>query len=80
MKAANGCEKEYYRTSTNAPIVKEFSKLGDAIEYLATKYNVSMDFEERADFMIKTAANIVDDANCDAIYFPDGSVILYELQ
>lgn len=67
MKAAKGHTKEDYR---NAPNILEFGTIEHAGKYLADKYNQSIEC------MIE---RIKDDTNCDAIYFEDGNVILYEL-
>lgn len=67
MKAAKGYSKEDYQKS---PVVLEFETIEKAAEYLEEKYN-----QDKGD-MIKA---IKDDANEDAVYFEDGTVILNEL-
>jgi len=66
MKAVPGYTKDDYR---KAPVVLDFSTIAAAAEYLAQKYNQSIQDMEAA---------ILNDTNCDAIYFDDGSVILNE--
>lgn len=67
MKAVKGYTKEDYRNS--APVVKDFETIEKASEYLASKYNQSKEYMTRS---------ILDDTNCDAIYFNDNSVIILE--
>ncbi len=69
MKAVKGYTKDHYRKIENAPVVKEFATISEAAEYLAQKHRSS------TEYMVNS---IMNDTNCDAIYFPDDSVILYE--
>lgn len=69
MKAIEGFSKEDYKKE-KAPVILEFDTIEKAAEYLAKKYNQSVEQ------MIKC---IKDDTNCDAIYFNDNTVILKEL-
>lgn len=71
MKAVTGYSKDDYRKETSAPIVKEFDTIAQAAAYLAEKHNASVEY---------MTSCIVNDANCDAIYFPDGSVVLFEME
>ena len=66
MKAARGYTKDSYRQS--APSTTEFQSIEAAAEYLAKRWP-----EHSADFYTES---IMNDTNCDAIYFEDGSVIL----
>ena len=70
MKAVREYTKDYYRKEINAPIVKEFSTIEAAVVYLAEKHGANME---------DMVSNITNDTNCDAVYFPDGSVIVYEI-
>ena len=70
MKAVKDYTKDYYRKATSAPIIKEFAAIEAAAIYLSEKHNTSVNH------MI---SSIMNDTNCDAVYFPDGSVILYEI-
>lgn len=65
MKAVKGYSKEYYR---NLYAHKEFSSVDSAAEYLSKRYDQSKGH---------LAESILNDTNCDAIYFDDNSVILY---
>ncbi|MEE1078546.1 MAG: hypothetical protein UIC64_05775 [Agathobacter sp.] len=67
MKAVKGSTKESYREL--APIAKDFETIEKASEYLASKYNQSKEYMTRS---------ILDDTNCDAIFFDDNSVIILE--
>ena len=69
MKAVKGYEKNYYMQETEAPSVKEFDTIQQAAEYLANKYGTSVEY---------MTSSIMSSTNCDAIYFDDGSVIIYE--
>ena len=68
MEAVKGYDKESYRQ--RCPVVKEFDSIQNAAEYLAQKYNSTVE---------KMTDSIMNDTNCDAVYFPDGSVVLCEL-
>ena len=70
MKAVRGYTKDNYRKETAAPIVKEFTTIDQAAAYLAKKYGACAEYMTRS---------IMDDTNGDAIYFEDGTVIIYEL-
>jgi len=48
---------------------KEFRCLDDAANYIASKYGQNTG---------KIKDDILDDRNCDALVFEDGSVIIYE--
>ena len=67
MKAVRGYEKSYY--IQRCPVAKEFETVQLAAEYLAEKYNAT------TESMIDS---IMNDTNCDAVYFPDGTVVLCE--
>ena len=69
MKAVKGYTKDYYLKETSAPIVKEFDTISQAAAYLAEKHGASVEYMTNS---------IMNDTNCDAIYFADGSVIIYE--
>lgn len=66
MKAVRGYTKDDYRKSS--PSTKDFQSIEAAAEYLKKKWP-----ERSADFYIES---IMNDTNCDAVYFEDGSVIL----
>lgn len=66
MKAVKGYTKDSYRQS--APSTTEFQSIEAAAEHLAKMWP-----EHNADFYAKS---IMNDTNCDAVYFEDGSVIL----
>lgn len=70
MKAVRGYTKDDYQKETNAPIVKEFDTIAQAAAYLAKKHSASVEY---------MTSSIMNDTNCDAIYFEDGSVIIFEL-
>ena len=66
MKTVIGYTKDSYKRS--APSATEFLSIEAAAKYLAERWP-----EHNADFYTKS---IINDMNCDAIYFEDGSVIL----
>ena len=70
MKAPKGYTKDYYRKEINAPVVKEFDTIEAAAIYLSEKHNASVKH---------MTSSIMNDTNCDAVYFPDGSAIVYEI-
>lgn len=67
MKAVKGYTKESY--IENAPKHKEFKNIDLASKYLTTQYPTSL---------YDAILSILDDTNCDAIFFDDGSVVLIE--
>lgn len=67
MKAVKGYTKEDYM---RGPVNKEFASIDAAAEYLANKYHSNPEYMRES---------ILNDTNCDAVYFPDGSVIITEL-
>ena len=69
MKAVRGYSKEYYRDPERAPIILEFTTIDAAAKHLAEKHGHSFDYMK---------LSVLDDTNCDAIFFDDGTVILYE--
>lgn len=69
MKAVKGYTKDYYRNGMSAPVILEFDNIGAAAEYLAKKHGLNEEY---------AAESIINDTNCDAIWFDDGTVILYE--
>lgn len=67
MKAVKGYDKDYYRQT--APVVMEFEDIAQAAEYIAKKYGQPVE---------DMTHSIMNETNCDAIYFDDGTVILLE--
>ncbi len=67
MKSVKGYSKEYYKN--RSPVAKEFETIENAAEYLASKYGSTVK---------KMKDSILNDTNCDAVYFEDGTVILCE--
>lgn len=65
MKAVKGYDKEYYRATS--PSVEEFETIDQAAEALVNKFGGVKEY---------FINSIMDDTNCDCIYFPDDSVII----
>lgn len=72
MKAVKGYSKGDYINNAKSSGMNslEFSTVEAAAEYVAAKYNKTS--------IIEAKEAILNDTNCDAICFDDGSVILYE--
>lgn len=68
MKAVKSYTKEYYKQS--APSAMEFPSIESAAEYLLNKWH-------EHDIAYYTRS-ILNDTNCDAIYFDDSSVVLLD--
>lgn len=66
MKYVKGYTKADYRIGD---VVREFDTMEAAAEYIAQKYGKSTEW---------AIEGIMNDTNCDAVYFDDGSVVINE--